>query len=89
MFYFVTVYYYHEVLQLFKTECCDMVLIQSERIDRGDRYVLAMQSSDREGVVCPEGTTRVKVVYRSCCGILLGLTFIPFKHMLDNLERRL
>ncbi|KAH3853649.1 hypothetical protein DPMN_096181 [Dreissena polymorpha] len=56
------VYYYHEVLQLFKTECYDMVVTQSERVDRGDKYVLSMQSSDKGRVVSPAHTTRVKVL---------------------------
>ena len=54
------VYYYHEVLQLFKTESFDMSVTQSERIDNGDKYVLAMQSTEK-GVVLPESTTRLKV----------------------------
>lgn len=49
------------MLQLFKTESYDMVVIQSERVDTGEKYVLAMQSADKEGVVVPDSTTRVKV----------------------------
>lgn len=56
------VYYYHEVLQLFKTECCDMIVTQSERVDRGDKYILAFQSTDRADVPLPKNTMRVKVL---------------------------
>ncbi|WAR19833.1 STAR9-like protein [Mya arenaria] len=58
------VYYYHEVLQLFKTECYDMVVAQSERVDRGDKYILAMQSADSQSntVATPSNTSRVKVL---------------------------
>ncbi|XP_045184569.2 uncharacterized protein LOC123542672 isoform X2 [Mercenaria mercenaria] len=56
------VYYYHEVLQLFKTECCDMIVMQSERVDSGEKYILAFQSTERSGVTLPENTTRVKVL---------------------------
>ena len=37
-----------------------MSVTQSERIDNGDKYVLAMQSTEK-GVVLPESTTRLKV----------------------------
>lgn len=55
------VYYYHEVLQLFKKECYDMVVMQSERVD-GDKYLIAMESEERQGVTSPDGTFRVKVL---------------------------
>lgn len=56
----ISVYYYHEVLQLFKSESYDMIVTQSERIDN-EKYVLAMQSADKEEVVVPESTHRVQV----------------------------
>ncbi|KAL3873500.1 hypothetical protein ACJMK2_036609 [Sinanodonta woodiana] len=40
------VYYYHEIQQLFKKECYDMYILQSERVD-GDKFVLAMQSVEK------------------------------------------
>ncbi|KAK3597880.1 hypothetical protein CHS0354_029460 [Potamilus streckersoni] len=40
------VYYYHEIQQLFKKECYDMYILQSERVD-GEKFVLAMQSVER------------------------------------------
>lgn len=55
------VYYYHEVLQLFKKECYDMVVMQSEKVD-GEKYLISMQSEDRQGVTSPDGTLRVKVL---------------------------
>lgn len=55
------VYYYHEVLQLFKKECYDMVVMQSEKVD-GDKYLIAMQSDNKHEVTSPEGTFRVKVL---------------------------
>ena len=55
-----SVYYYHEVLQLFKKECYDMVVMQSEKVD-GDKYLMSMQSEDKQGVSSPDGTLRVKV----------------------------
>jgi hypothetical protein len=57
----VSVYYYHEVLQLFKTECCDMIVMQSEKVDSGEKYILSFQSTKKSGVSLPENTTRVKV----------------------------
>ncbi|XP_060591684.1 uncharacterized protein LOC132746518 [Ruditapes philippinarum] len=57
-----TVYYYHEVLQLFKTECCDMIVMQSEKVDSGEKYILSFQSTEKSGVSLPENTTRVKVL---------------------------
>ena len=37
-----------------------MVVMQSEKVD-GEKYLISMQSDDREGVTSPEGTIRVKV----------------------------
>ena len=59
-FHIFPVYYYHEVLQLFKKECYDMVVMQSEKVD-GEKYLISMQSEDRQGVTSPDGTLRVKV----------------------------
>ena len=53
------------MLQLFKTESFDMILTQNERADRGDKYVLALQSVDRPEPTLPEGTLRVKVTFSS------------------------
>ena len=48
------------MLQLFKKECYDMVVMQSEKVD-GDKYLMSMQSEDKQGVTSPDGTLRVKV----------------------------
>ena len=37
-----------------------MVVMQSEKVD-GEKYLISMQSEDRQGVTSPEGTLRVKV----------------------------
>lgn len=56
------VYYYHEVLQLFKTECCDIVVTQSERVHSGEKYILAYQSANGADVQVQKGTVRLKVL---------------------------
>jgi len=38
-----------------------MVVTQSERLDRGDKFVLAMHSTEHAAVPSPKNTTRVKV----------------------------
>lgn len=38
-----------------------MIVSQSERVDSGDKYILAFQSTERSGVPLPDNTTRVKV----------------------------
>ena len=37
-----------------------MVVMQSEKVD-GDKYLMSMQSEDKQGVTSPDGTLRVKV----------------------------
>ncbi|XP_060076342.1 uncharacterized protein LOC132555972 [Ylistrum balloti] len=54
------VYFYHELVYMFKKECFDFCVLQNERMD-GEKYVLAMQSVDN-GLPVPNGTERVQML---------------------------
>ncbi|GAB1598684.1 uncharacterized protein LOC115211710 [Argonauta hians] len=43
------VYFYHEVVALFRKDCCDACVVLSERLEN-NRFILAMQSVDYENV---------------------------------------
>ncbi|XP_033735563.1 uncharacterized protein LOC117324057 [Pecten maximus] len=54
------VYFYHELVYMFKKECFDFCVLQNERMD-GEKYVIAMQSVDN-GLPVPSGTERVQML---------------------------
>lgn len=56
----VLVYFYHEILQLFRKDSCDFCVLQSERVD-GDKFVLSLQSIDSLDAPPKNGTVRGKV----------------------------
>ncbi|XP_069117684.1 stAR-related lipid transfer protein 9-like isoform X2 [Argopecten irradians] len=54
------VYFYHELVYMFKKECFDFCVLQNERMD-GEKFVIAMQSVDY-GLPVPSGTERVQML---------------------------
>ena len=38
-----------------------MIVMQSEKVDSGEKYILSFQSTEKSGVSLPANTTRVKV----------------------------
>lgn len=66
----LAVYLYQEVLQLLRKECCDVCVLQGERVE-GAKYVLAYTSVDHPQAPTVDGVIRGQVCLTFFCFVVL------------------